>query len=125
MQTLLAEGKYAQLEQYLNEMTVEKLTSLDEIQTGNSLMDYIINQKIGECRKHNIKVYTEILIPQQLKISEDALCTILLNLLDNAIYASKEEDNADIHIKIHCVQSYLVIKNYSGNRQSEQWYLRL
>ena len=50
------------------------------------------------------------LIPEQLNISEDTLCTILLNLLDNAITASLHEPDADIHISIRCVQKYLVCK---------------
>ena len=62
------------------------------------------------CRKNNIKVFSEILIPEQLNISEDTLCTILLNLLDNAITASLHEPDADIHISIRCVQKYLVCK---------------
>ena len=73
-------------------------------------MDYILNQKIQDCRKNNIKVFSEILIPEQLNISEDTLCTILLNLLDNAITASLHEPDADIHISIRCVQNYLVCK---------------
>lgn len=110
IQTLIHEKKFDQLEDYLNHVIGEKLSSLGEIQTGNTLMDYILNQKIQKCRKNNIKVFSEILIPEHLNISEDTLCTILLNLLDNAITASLHEKDADIHISIHCVQNYLVCK---------------
>ena len=110
IQTLIHEKKFDQLEDYLNHVIGEKLSSLGEIQTGNTLMDYILNQKIQKCRKNNIKVISEILIPEHLNISEDTLCTILLNLLDNAITASLHEKDADIHISIHCVQNYLVCK---------------
>jgi len=110
IQTMLVEKKYEELEHYLSTVMGEKLSSLEEIKTGITLMDYILNQKISECRRYGIKVYTEILIPKHLRICEDALCTILLNILDNAIQASRKEDNADIHIDIRCVQGYLVFK---------------
>lgn len=110
IQTLVHEKKFEQLEDYLNHAIGKKLSSFEEIQTGNTLMDYILNQKIQTCRKNNIKVFSEILIPEQLNISEDTLCTILLNLLDNAITASLHEPDADIHISIRCVQKYLVCK---------------
>ena len=110
IQTLVHEKKFDQLEDYLNTSIGEKLSSLDEIHTGHTLMDYILNQKIQTCRKHNIKVFSEILIPENLSISEDSLCTILLNLLDNAITASLKETDTDIHISIRCIQNYLVCK---------------
>lgn len=75
IQTLVHEKKFEQLEDYLNHAIGKKLSSFEEIQTGNTLMDYILNQKIQTCRKNNIKVFSEILIPEQLNISEDTLCT--------------------------------------------------
>ena len=53
-------------------------------------MDYILNRKVQEARKYHIKTYVEVLVPSQLNISEDTLCTIIMNLLDNAIEAAKQ-----------------------------------
>ncbi len=110
IQTLLSEKKYDTLDHYLSETIGEKLDQLSEIQTGNTLMDYLINRKVKEARKLNIRVYSEILVPESLHVNEDALCTILLNLLDNAITASKTEKEPDIHIAIRCVNEYLALK---------------
>lgn len=86
------------------------MSKLTDIQTGNTLIDYLLNRKIQEAQKFHIKTYTEIIIPGQLSINEEVLCTILLNLLDNAIEASKQEDTPDIQIVIKCVQNYLLCK---------------
>lgn len=110
IQTLLKEKKYEQLESYLEDVSGEKLAEISEIQTGNTLMDYLLNRKVNEAHKYQIKTYTEILVPSQLPVSDDTLCTILLNLIDNAIEASRNEENPDIHIAIKCVQNYLVCK---------------
>ncbi len=72
------------------------------------MIDYLLNRKIQEAQKFHIKTYTEIIIPAQLSTNEEVLCTILLNLLDNAIEASKQESDPDIQIIIKCVQNYLL-----------------
>ncbi len=110
IQTLLKEKKYERLDSYLEEVTGEKLADISEIQTGNMLMDYLLNKKVREAKKFHIKTYTEVLVPNQMPVSEDTLCTILLNLLDNAIDASRNEENPDIHISIKCIQNYLICK---------------
>lgn len=110
IQTLLNEKKYDQLNDYMDRVIGEKLSNLNEIQTGNMLMDYILNRKVQETHKYHIKTYVEVLVPSQLSLSEDLLCTIIMNLLDNAIEASRHEHHPDIHITINCVQNYLVAK---------------
>ncbi|EDN00352.1 ATPase/histidine kinase/DNA gyrase B/HSP90 domain protein [Pseudoflavonifractor capillosus ATCC 29799] len=71
-------------------------------------MDYLLNRKLGEARQHHIRTCTEVVVPTSLTVSEDAFCTILLNLLDNAIEASRKEDDPLLQITIKCVQEYLV-----------------
>lgn len=117
IQTLLNDKKYDQLNDYMDSVIGEKLSNLNEIQTGNILMDYILNRKVQEAHKYHIKTYAEVLVPSQLNISEDILCTIIMNLLDNAIEASRHESHPDIHITINCVQNYLVAK--ISNKTSE------
>lgn len=110
IQTLLNEKKYEQLNDYMNNVIGEKMSNLNEIQTGNTLMDYLLNRKVMEAHKYHIKTYVEVLVPNQLNINDDTLCTILLNLLDNAIEASQKETLPDIHITINCIKNYLVLK---------------
>lgn len=110
IQTLLSEKKYDQLNDYISREIGEKLTKLTDIQTGNALIDYLLNRKIQEAQKFHIKTCTEIIIPAQLSVNEEILCTILLNLLDNAIESSKQEEFPDIQIVMKCVQNYLLCK---------------
>jgi len=68
------------------------LGEINEIETSiftnNSLIDYILNTKLAQAQKYNIKTYCEVLIPENLPFNEEAFCTVLLNLLDNAIEAA-------------------------------------
>lgn len=110
IQTLLREHQYSKLDAYLEKVTGEVLVSSSAIETGNALLDYLLNSKIDEAQSHGIKTYAEVTLPSKMPVENDALFTILANLLDNAIEASMEESEPDLQITIKCVQSYLVCK---------------
>lgn len=113
IQTLLREKKYDQLDNFLTDHLGALSESAGGIHTKNLLIDHILNTKISAARNYHIKTYTEILVPAELDINEEYFCTILLNLLDNAIEASKKEQNPDIQIFMYIKNQYLVcsIKN--------------
>jgi sensor histidine kinase regulating citrate/malate metabolism len=110
IQTLLKENKLEQLENFLTEHIGELSSSDSNVYTNNSLIDYIINTKLALARRNNIKTYTEILIPDHININEEYFCTVLLNLFDNAIEASKKENNPDIQIYLNVKNQYLVFR---------------
>ena len=113
IQTLLKENKLDVLDNFLTEHIGELSVSDTAIHTGNSLIDYILSSKLALAKKHNIKTYSEILIPENLNINEEYFCTVLLNLFDNAIEASVKEEKPDIQIFLNIKNKYLVfcIKN--------------
>lgn len=107
IQSLLKLKKYDQLDAYLSGHIEEKMDAISSISTGNLMIDYLLNHKIAEARKKGIKVYTEILVPKHMPVNEEGFCTIFLNLIDNAIEASRKELNADIQIILKTKQDYL------------------
>ncbi len=107
IQSLLRMGQYDQLDSYLSGYVEEKMDAISSISTGNLMIDYLLNLKIAEARKKGIKVYTEILVPEHMPVNEEGFCTIFLNLIDNAIEASRQELNADIQITLKAIQAYL------------------
>lgn len=110
IQTLLKENKLDQLDAYLAE-TIGAMQDVQEgIHTNNILIDHIINTQLQKAHRFNIKTYTEIIIPKDININENHFCTILMNLLDNAIEASQKENEPDIQIYINIRNSYLVCK---------------
>lgn len=108
IQALLKQKKYDQLNTYLEKMTGETLAALNQIETGNALMDLLLNRKLSRAGSLHIPTSTEIAVPTHLSVNEEALCTILLNLLDNAIEASQKEPDPMIQISIKCSPGYLV-----------------
>lgn len=113
LQTLLRSGKYAEAEAYLDQQNGQLTEGTGEISTGNSLLDYLLNRENAKARAKGSKLFAEILVPERLAVDEDALCSILSNLLDNAIEASEALKAPDIHIQIRCIPGYLLcqVKN--------------
>lgn len=116
LQSLVKEKKYDDLEHFLNQEIEHKFELMEEFHTGNRLVDYILTQKVNEARNAGIHVMTNVLLPETLSIQEQDLCALLLNLIDNAIEASKKEEQGDIHISIGIAKKYLsvLIRNKSS-----------
>lgn len=58
--------------------------------SGNTIIDGLVNYKLQSVASENIKVETEIVVPEQLNIDIADLVTLLGNLLDNALEALKK-----------------------------------
>lgn len=110
IQSLLKSGQIDELEEFVDEKLVHRFDAYEEFRTGNEILDFLLTQKVSEAREYQIHVMTNVLLPSALSIEENDLCGLLLNLLDNAIDASKKEKDGDIHISIRQVKNYLEIE---------------
>lgn len=81
------------------------------INTGNYLIDGILNVKFEEVKNQGIDFKYDIKIPEGIKLPEFEVITILGNLLDNAIEGVKSiKDNRYIEVFISYKDSNLLIK---------------
>ena len=87
IQTLLAlvgDGNEA-VKNYLLDLNNDLTTVDTVIRTGNVMVDAILNSKLSLIREKKIEVNAKAVVPKNLSVSEIDLCSILGNLLDNAI----------------------------------------
>nr|WP_314515443.1 GHKL domain-containing protein [uncultured Peptostreptococcus sp.] len=81
------------------------------INTGNYLIDGILNVKFEEMKNQGIDFKYDVKIPEGIKLPEFEVITILGNLLDNAIEGVKLiKDNRYIEVFISYKDSNLLIK---------------
>lgn len=78
---------------------------------NNEVVNLIINTKLGETKKRNIKVKTDfdnVLFP----MTDNELCSVLANLLDNAVDACEKVKESErwIAISIKDCSTYILIK---------------
>lgn len=81
--------------------------------TGDETVDYIINSRFTRAKESGINMEMNIEYPYNTSIRSNDLCTILSNLLDNAIEAASSPrlgSGRTISLVIRRIQNILVIK---------------
>ena len=80
------------------------------IKTGNSVVDAIVNTKQRLAEEKGITFIVNATIPKKCCVSEIDMSNILGNLIDNAMEASKGEEEPYIDLTIRQEKAFLVIK---------------
>ncbi|WP_295068190.1 GHKL domain-containing protein [Ruminococcus sp.] len=111
---LISQNNNEQAEDYINDIIENKLDfGHYYIDTGNKVIDSVINMKLLQCKNDNITTVVHI-NKVDTNIEDADMCALLSNILDNAIEAcSKETKTKEIHIDIMPRKGYanLVVKN--------------
>lgn len=87
------------------------------ISTGNSVMNYVINLKLENAQKENINFKVEIENLEFKRMGSVDFSALLGNILDNAIEASRKEENPFIEVIIKRKRNYdtILVKNHISN----------
>ena len=115
IQTLLAlvgDGNEA-VKNYLLDLNHDLTTVDTVIRTGNVMVDAILNSKLSLIREKKIEVNAKAVVPKNLSVSEIDLCSILGNLLDNAIENALTADKPWIRVFLGVMKGslYLSVSN--------------
>ena len=95
---LLEQKQFDRAEEFFGEMSMQANPTFSYVATGNELVDDIVNLEIVRARSAGVQLSTRIAVPERLPFSETDLCSVLTNLLDNAIEASKDTDDPTISL---------------------------
>lgn len=117
LQLLMKEKKYDELEKYVNSYLSTMgggITNLSH--SGNKMLDDILNIAFAKCDKNNIKLSMNAIVPKHLNIDPVDLCSLITNLVDNAINAIKSTHKKEIILDVEFINSSLLIKvkNYTN-----------
>ena len=131
IQTLLALcGDEERTREYLWKLNDDLATVDTVIKTGNVMIDAILNSKLSLMRSKGIEVNAKAIVPEKLPLSEIDLCTIIGNLLDNAMEAVLRQEEGEerfvrVFIGILKEQLYISVYNSVGGelKRSGKRYL--
>lgn len=104
---LLDDGEYDILRKHIDDIIGSNIPLVETVSTDNSVVNSIVNQKNAYARSLNIKTDFQVKLPEHLSIDSLTLCTILGNLLNNAIEACHGLENPYIRLSVHPAKSYL------------------
>lgn len=108
---LLEDDKGYEAKEYIKEIS-RPITKLSKaVWTGVDVVDVVINSKLEKMKEIGIVSELNVEFPQNTNILPHDICTILANLLDNAIEAAEAlEHPGVIEVTIRKINHFLLIK---------------
>lgn len=111
------DGDQGELERYLDDLA-DDLTQADtSIQTGNVMADAVLNSKLSVAEQKGVQLNIDAHIPRGIAMTDVELCSILGNLIDNAMEAcekmSYDQRFMRVYIDEFKGQFYLSVQNSS------------
>lgn len=106
-------GDYEGARAYISRILDKLNTMYSYIETGNSLMNHILNEKLNTARQMGISVKAEIETLFFQRMESIDFSALLSNLLDNAIEACSREDAPELSVSIVRRRDYetILVKN--------------
>lgn len=112
MKSLLKEERYQDAKCYLEEVTDYVEQTLSYIDCGNKNVNAILNYEKGRAEKTGISLRLAVAVPETLPFLEMDMCSLLCNLLENAIEAceSGRMVGAAVDLNMRLQGDYLLIR---------------
>lgn len=90
MKSLLSDQNYDGLNRFFQEFEEKKLGSLEYIDSGNYMVDAVLNMELEKIKYRGYSLERKIAVSASFGISESDFCSVLANLMDNAVeYCSR------------------------------------
>ncbi len=106
-----------ELEQYLDDLADDLTQSDTSIKTGNVMADAVLNSKLSVAEQKGIRLNVKAHIPNGVAMTDVELCSILGNMLDNAMEACEKLPYDARFIRVYIDkfkgQFYLSVQNSS------------
>jgi len=106
---LAEHGECGKLKEYLQVVIGETEELFRFVECGNDVINAVMNHAIRLARARGVSVEHQIIVPPHLPYQETKLCSLLSNLMDNAIEASvqAEVEKPVVTVSIRPQQDYL------------------
>lgn len=110
MEGLLEQEKYDELKDYLSQFRDSEFLRLPlQSYCADDRLNTLLNQKKQQALELSIPMDIQVRISNQYAVQKMDLCTILSNLCDNAVEASKKTEQPHIYVEIKEIKGYLSI----------------
>lgn len=109
---LVHEKKYDEVEDYCAKLHMVSDKLLIGVDTGNTVIDILLNEKINFARSNGIEVKQDVHITSDCTVEDMDLCIILANAVDNAIQACVKEasERPEISIIVRKRHRFLIVE---------------
>lgn len=109
LQILCSEREIDRIDDYLSNVSTNQFFRQDICYSKHPIVDCILSNYTAQAKEQNLKFKYQVNIPPLLKIPDPDLCSLLLNMLDNAIEASSQSSQKWIWFDILLKDNFLII----------------
>lgn len=99
-------GDTAALREYVGQILPEESPE-ENIDCGHVIVNAVLRQKLSRCARAGVPVTVNAHLPPRLPIRDTDLCSLMANLLDNALEGTRGEAQPAVHVSAQCVKNYL------------------
>lgn len=89
IQTLCQQKQYEKLEEFVSSFSTDTFRSLSYISCGNYEISAILTMESSKAISKKMSLDCEVMVPPTLNYSQEDICSLLTNLIDNAIEAQE------------------------------------
>lgn len=90
LQQLIGHQQYQEAQTYLSDLFTDLETKHRFVATGNTIVDGLLNIKLGQAAEMGVDILTDIQIPTELSMNLKDFSILMGNLLDNALRALEQ-----------------------------------
>ena len=95
---------------YLSELIGQNQKIRPVVESGNEMLDIILNGKLGAAVDAGIRVEVpRVEAPARLRLSDPDLCALVMNIVDNAVSAASNTESPYVKLRIHEKAGYLAL----------------
>ncbi|MCD8023203.1 MAG: GHKL domain-containing protein [Lachnospiraceae bacterium] len=106
---LIQRGEYVEAQKVLSELQ-QNVDNKREVHTSSSIVDTILEEYRQKASVMNVLFTADVHLTDELPVSPIDLCSMLSNMLSNALEASVNSPEPFVSIEIYPVKSYLMIR---------------
>ena len=108
---LLENQKYDEAHKYFTSLSEDVAIPLGYTDSGNDAVNAIVNFERLRAAAQGVALTLRLSVPEKLPLPDSELCSLLTNLLDNAIEASAEVEAAERRVELTMIRrgSHLLI----------------
>lgn len=110
MQLLLDEGRVTDSIRLIEKESASLEHTSPVCRCGSHLIDMVLDVKADEATRRHLPILVDAYVPGKVSVPDDELCSLLCNLLDNAMEASEKESDPDIRVKVKQIRQFLAIE---------------
>lgn len=107
---LMQSGSQADAQSMLQRLSADIAATREEPYCAVPVINAVLTEKEALCRARGIQLRTELALPEALAVEPLHLCSILSNLLDNAIHGCAETEEPVIVLSAATVGDYLFLR---------------